>query len=275
MEPVLGSYLDQIKRPEIEWDVTALAFEICRILKPRGEFSAHYEFLNDIERRIRSAGGDSTDVYAKIETINRVLFREEGFSGNREQFDDHLNSYLSYVIANRRGIPITLCILYREVARRVGLALEWIGMPGHFLLGLRTPTQRLFLDPFNTGRLLLSRECLSLMTELMGPGFPAKEEHLLPVSPRTVLLRLLLNLKLVYRQSKNDSLLLEVIERRIPLLDDPVTEILERGLARINLDNLKAGLIDIEYFLEHSKDDAMKKLLAGQLEHLRRVAKGN
>ena len=161
-------------------------------------------------------------VYDAIHTINELMYKVEGFKGNRENYYDPKNCLLNYVIDDKRGIPITLSIIYSEIARRLGHNLRGVGMPGHYLLAAGRGASEVFIDPFNNGGLLSRKECLGLA--LRGNRVPkgrlaALATRLLPTSDkRSTLKRLLVNLKLMHiKRNESDSAL--KCAERIQLLD--------------------------------------------------------
>ena len=161
-------------------------------------------------------------VYDAIHTINELMYKVEGFKGNRENYYDPKNCLLNYVIDDKRGIPITLSIIYSEIARRLGHNLRGVGMPGHYLLAAGRGASEVFIDPFNNGGLLSRKECLGLA--LRGNRVPkgrlaALASRLLPASDkRSTLKRLLVNLKLMHiKRNESDSAL--KCAERIQLLD--------------------------------------------------------
>ena len=161
-------------------------------------------------------------VYDAIHTINELMYKVEGFKGNRENYYDPKNCLLNYVIDDKRGIPITLSIIYSEIARRLGHNLRGVGMPGHYLLAAGRGASEVFIDPFNNGGLLSRKECLGLA--LRGNRVPkgrlaALANRLLPTSDkRSTLKRLLVNLKLMHIKRKESDSALKCAER-IQLLD--------------------------------------------------------
>jgi regulator of sirC expression with transglutaminase-like and TPR domain len=125
-----------------------------------------------------------------VEAMARHLFVEQGFAGNQVDYGDPRNSYLDWVLRRRLGLPITLSVLLVEVARRRGVALHGVGMPGHFLVG---DDDGRYLDPFHQGAVLDERGCRAL-SERLRPGAPWHRSYLEPVGPRAILVRMLANL---------------------------------------------------------------------------------
>lgn len=275
MDNALPDYLAMISGAESQWNVFDLSLEICRLVSPDLNRTPYQAQIRWIASRASSRLRDETDSFAIIDAINSVLFEECGFQGNQEDYYNPANSLMSHVMDHRKGIPITLSILYREVAARVGLELDYVGMPGHFLLKYEDSFHQLFIDSFARGEILLADECREMMLDLYQGQLEFRKEFLESIGARAVIARVLLNLKHVYREQGNTALLLRVLDRRIPILEDPLADVLERGLAKIGQEDYRGGLGDLEFFVEHTPDDEIRELVAAQLETVRRFAEGN
>ena len=163
--------------------------------------------LDRFGRRVKEVmqwAGDAApdcDPKAAIMSINRVLFVEAHLHGNEENYYDHDNSFLNRVLETRSGLPITLSIIYLEVARRAGLELRGIGLPGHFVVGhfvtRRDEAPDIIVDPFNAGQFLSRRECAAIVHG-MSDSTEGLERSLRPVPARSILWRMLNNLKQIY-----------------------------------------------------------------------------
>jgi regulator of sirC expression with transglutaminase-like and TPR domain len=164
---------------------------------------------------------------ATLDALVHHLFVEQGFRGNTEEYQDPDNSYLDQVLRRRLGIPITLSVLTMEVARRLGLALDGIGMPGHFLVGCSRVEPGTYLDPFGGGRRLDVAGCQSIFASIGGSGW--EEAYLAPVGARSILTRMLLNLQGIFLPSDLRSAAW-VLELRLTI---PGLSVADRlGLAR-------------------------------------------
>ncbi len=151
----------------------------------------------DVEREL----GRLDDLAAGIteptlDAVRRHLFAREGFTGDREGYYEPANSLLPSVLDRKRGIPITLSIVTIEVARRAGVALVGVGLPGHFLVGDPADANR-FVDPFSGGQVLDRTGCEQLFKRLNGSGAKFLDHYLDPVGPREIVARVLGNLKQV------------------------------------------------------------------------------
>lgn len=237
-----------VDRPEgrIELGRAALAIALCEY--PQLDF-AHY--LSRIDQLAVTAAarlsGHPTG-YA-IAALNSVLFEEHGFRGNRENYFDPRNSFLNEVLERKTGIPITLSVLYMEVAQRIGLSLEGVGFPGHFLVRYLGPDEEVVLDPFNRGE-IRSRESLEeMLAKLYGREMPLDPSFLRPISNKQILRRMLNNLRMIYLRENALLKLLPVMEQLVIL--DPVCaeDIRDRGAIYLKLECFNQALEDFQTYL--------------------------
>jgi regulator of sirC expression with transglutaminase-like and TPR domain len=208
----------------------------------------------------------------RLRLLNRFFFQEMGFAGNVNDYYDARNSYLHEVLVTRRGIPITLALVYLEFAQQAGLTARGVSFPGHFLVKLRLPRGEVVIDPFSghslsrdelEERLVPYRRQRGLVGEFDTPlGL-----FLQAAPPRDILARLLRNLKEVHRTSEDFARMLAVQERLVILLPQAWEERRDRGLARAELGiDDDAAAADLALYLEHCSgaDDApaLRKRLA-------------
>ena len=188
-----------------------------------------------------------------IERLGEFLFVKEGFRGNEDDYYDPRNSYFNDVLDRRMGIPITLSLLYIEVARRLGMIFEGIGLPGHFVIRTGPPEQELYVDAFNGGELLSRSDCESIVENLIhrrtDDRFEFREEYLLPYTKKQFLIRLLTNLKhnyirmLDYQGAVTSADLIAIID---PSLG---SNLRERAWFYYNLKEYRMALKDLEAYL--------------------------
>lgn len=188
----------------------------------------------------------------KIEVLNELVFVREGFAGNRAHYGDYRNSLLNLVISRRLGIPITLAVVYMDVARRAGLTVLGVTFPGHFLM--RVPNEdddrnAIILDPFDRGRELDERACRALLVENMGDEVVFSPSMLRPCTPRQLLARILNNLKRTYVESRSFPQARTATD--LILAADPtlLSELRDRGLLSYHLDDFPAALRDLEDYV--------------------------
>jgi len=185
-----------------------------------------------------------------IERINRFLFQIEGFRGNTEDYYDPRNSFLNDVLDRRTGIPITLSLVYMEVGKRLGLSLEGVGMPGHFMVKCLHEGLEIFIDPFHQGEILLEEGCKKRLLQIYGNDFQFKRSFLDSVGKRQILNRMLTNLKGIYLNRREFRKALSTIDKILLVNPDAVQEIRDRATVHYKLNNLSAALVDWARYLE-------------------------
>ncbi|MEK7439066.1 MAG: tetratricopeptide repeat protein [Pseudomonadota bacterium] len=204
----------------------------------------------------RRVAGDAF-AQQKLVALNRYLFRDLGFHGDARDYYNPRNSYLNQVLERRAGIPITLSILYMEVGRRLGLRLQGVSFPGHFLVKLRVSGGQLVLDPFCGGEAQSESELRARLAKAL-PQRAADtlplSQFLLAASPRQILARLLRNLKGIYLQSEEAQNTLQVMQRMVMVAPHAAEEVRDRGLAYYKLDCFRAALADLQDYLERRPD---------------------
>ena len=213
----------------------------------------------------------------RLRLMNRYFFQELGFAGNVNDYYDPRNSYLPEVLKTRRGIPITLALLYVEVANQAGLSASGVSFPGHFLVKLRMPRGEVVIDPF-TGR-SLSRDDLDerlapyrQQRGLVGDFDVPLGLFLQAAPPRDVIARLLRNLKEIHRTAEDWPRLLAVLERLVILLPKAWEERRDRGLVRAELGQPLAAVEDFEAYLEQHADAPDASALRQRVAELRLIS---
>jgi regulator of sirC expression with transglutaminase-like and TPR domain len=260
-------------------DLAIAALMIARVEYPRLDAGPYLDQLDALGREARArvaaaaiVPGEAPprvdpDRYARVMALNEYLFDELRFVGNESQYEDPRNSFLNEVLERRTGIPITLALLYMEVARRAGLYVEGINFPGHFLL--RCPARRglpysedLIIDAFHGGALLSEDACRELLIRHAGPeaegasgGDDAAvfEAHLLRHATKPqILARMLLNLKRVYVRMHSFPQARDVTELLLAVDPSAINELRDRGLLAYHLKDFPAALRDLQKYLQLS-----------------------
>lgn len=191
----------------------------------------------------------------RLRSLNRYFFHELGFAGNLNHYEDPANSDLAQVLARRRGIPVTLALLYLELAAQIGLKAAGVSFPGHFLVKLHLPQGEVVIDPLD-GR-SLSREALEERLQpwrermaLAAEDAPPLGLFLQAATPREILARMLRNLKAIHQTSGDRVCLLEVQERLVVLLPDDLLERRDRALVQADLGRLDLACADLAAYLQ-------------------------
>lgn len=208
----------------------------------------------------------------KVAVLNRYMFDELGFCGNAHEYYDPRNSYLNQVLERRTGIPITLSILYMALGRRVGLRLQGVSFPGHFLVKLRVTGGQLVLDPFSGGETQSEPDLRARLAQVM----PQHEADTLPLpqflqaaTPRQILARLLRNLQGIYLQSGEAQNTLRVAQRMVMVAPHAAEAVRDRGLAYLKLECFRAALTDLQDYLDRRPDAADAGVIRDKIAALR------
>ena len=236
------------------FELARAALVIAKLEYPRLTAEPSLDRLQDLGGQAahaakQIAGAPPRDLLA---TISHELYKKNGFSGNRTHYDDFRNSLLNVVLQRGLGIPITLALVYMEVAKRANVDVQGVGFPGHFLL--RGPDEEagarpLILDPFDAGRELGELDCRALLAKTQGDDAPYSPDLLKPCTPRQMLARMLNNLKRTYVELR--SFPQAYAATNLILTVDPtlLTELRDRGLLAYHLDDHVAALADLEDYI--------------------------
>ena len=191
-------------------------------------------YLQMLDRLAAAAAENMEDdePLSAITSLNRVLFQEHGFRGNQDDYYDPQNSFLSSVLDRKTGIPITLSVVYIEVARRLGLPVKGVGFPGHFLVRYDLDdSAMLVIDPFRMGMMLDQEALQAILESITGKSTPLTPSLLAAASNRDILIRMLNNLAAIYRRKGDTQGSIEVLQRLLIL--DPSLHQIEAELTRL------------------------------------------
>jgi len=204
-------FISQLQLPEEKQDLALSALYLAGEHYPSLDVEGHLAHLDRLAAEAQQQAGSSAGQDTLFRSLSQYLFEEAGFSGNGQDYYDADNSFLNRVLETRRGIPITLSLVYLEVGRRLGLNCYGVGLPGHFLVGLAELD--LYLDAFNGGLLLSAADCRRQVAEGYGSQVRWQEEYLAPCSNREILFRMLTNLKYIFFEHENYRSAAGVLER--------------------------------------------------------------
>jgi len=193
------------------------------------------------------------DLPARLTAINKYLFEEVGYAGNDAQYDDPRNSYMNDVVDRKLGIPISLAVIQIEVTRRLGMPLDGISFPGHFLVRLPVDDGILVLDPYNKGRPVSADELRERASPHLGGHTPDDQQLLqilAPATHRMILMRMLRNLKGLYQERGDWARVARTADRLLKLSPDTAEALRERGLAYRELGYTKGAREDLARYLQ-------------------------
>ena len=197
-------FLIEINQPDQDINLARAALYIAQIEYPELEIDRYFDKLDRMAAEITNRLPESRYPLKVVQTINQYLYTELGFHGNESNYYDPRNSFLNDTIDLRTGIPITLSLVYLEIAKRINFPMIGIGMPGHFIIRPNIQDAEIFIDPFNGGEILFIEDCRQKLMNLYQQDIPILDPELLkPVSNHQFLLRILNNLQSVYLNQAN------------------------------------------------------------------------
>ena len=237
-----------IKGPDHAVDLFGAAMTIARLSGAPVDPHATARELDLIAEAVREQAGEVRDPGALAHAVDHELFTVRGFHGSSASFDDPANSYLDQVLARRTGLPITLSLVYIEVASRVGLRCDGIGYPGHFIVRCGDPDEPIYVDPFQQGSRLDREELLANLRshELHGAS---PESYLAAVTRRQLLQRMLNNLHVLFRQRRELKPWLESVELLLCIEPWNAALVGERGMLNYRSGRPERALEDLERYV--------------------------
>lgn len=239
-------------------DLLPAALAIARVEYPALEAQPFVDQVDEMGRKAAERLGTlpvlSTET---ISTFNEYLYDEEGFSGNRAGYEDPRNSFLNEVIGRRTGIPLTLAVIYLEVARRAGLSVSGVNFPGHFLLRSQPGVvgEDLIIDPFHSGALLSEVDCRQLLRHHVGDEAAFDASLLAPATRHDIIVRMLVNLKRLYVRMRSFPQARFVSTLLLTVDPSATSELRDRGLLAYHLEDFSSALKDLEEYLRLSPHD--------------------
>jgi regulator of sirC expression with transglutaminase-like and TPR domain len=250
-------------------DLAVAALMIARVEYPRLDARPYLEQLDALGRearnRVERAIADPTvvppevdpEAFARVNALNQYLFKELQFVGNDVQFEDPRNSFLNDVLDRRTGIPITLALVYMEVARRAGVDIEGVNMPGHFMV--RSParpdtgySRDLIIDAHHGGAFVTESACREMLRKHVGHSAAWDTRLLGHATKPQILARMLLNLKRVYVRMYSFPQARDMTELMLGVNPSAVDELRDRGLLAYHLNDYSAALRDLQSYLQLS-----------------------
>jgi regulator of sirC expression with transglutaminase-like and TPR domain len=246
-------------------DLAPAALMIARVEYPRLDAGPYIDRLESLGREARlrieavTAPGEAVPdgveplAFARVAALNEFLFQEERFIGNEEHYEDPRNSCLNEVLDRRTGIPITLALVYLEVARRAGVPVEGVNFPGHFLVRCRSGEPRgrdLIIDAFHGGALLSEDACRSLLRRHASDAGVTEKTAMGRATKSQILTRMLVNLKRLYVKMHSYPQAMDAQELLLAVDPSSHSELRDRGLLAYHLNDLPAALRDLQAWLQ-------------------------
>lgn len=233
------------------------------------------QLLARLKRRLAADAG----TMQRLRMLNQFFFGDMGFGGNVNDYYNPDNSYLNAVLRTRRGIPITLAVLWLELAQGLRLRAHGVNFPGHFLVKVALPGGQAVLDPFS-GESLSREQLIERLEPFQPPGASGADAdiplglYLQPAPARDVLARMLRNLKEIHARQRDPLRLVAVLDRLVVLLPDHWGERRDRGMAWASAGDAERAVADLQAYLDHAADASDTPVVAERLASLKRELSG-
>ncbi|MGQ4809739.1 hypothetical protein NKDENANG_03166 [Candidatus Entotheonellaceae bacterium PAL068K] len=259
-----------IERPQGESRLAEGALLIAQEAYPGLDISAYLRRLEAMAEAVKRQLGLELEPRRIVATINAHLFETQGFRGNQDDYYDPRNSFLNDVLDRKTGIPITLSVVYLDIGRHVGLPINGVGLPGHFIVQYTAQAASFWIDPFYGGAMLTREDCSARLHQIYGQATAWNDAYLQPVSDCDILRRMLYNLKGIYLHREDYKRALGVVERLLLVAPNLPTEVRDRGLLHYQLGHLEAALDDLQHYLQLSSNTPDAAMITKHIVVLRR-----
>lgn len=242
----------ELSRSESELDLARAALLIAKEEYPQLSVDIYLARLDQIAEEVKDRLGDETAALVILNDVVRTLYERRKLEGNREAYYDPRNSFLNDVLDRGLGIPLTLGIVLLEVGWRLGLPLEGVNFPGHFLVRYRGQELSLLLDPFDGGRIRFEDQAQEVLDQLYGGTVRLQPRFVRAASKRDMLLRLLTNLKGLYLRIDDDQRALAAVERLLMITPTAPAESRSRGVLLARMGRHEEAAKQLEAYLRVS-----------------------
>ncbi|MDY7228958.1 SirB1 family protein [Hyalangium rubrum] len=218
----------------------------------------------EVERHLDEQG----EFLARLRALRHVLADVEGFRGNERDYYSAENSFLDHVLEHKVGLPISLSVVYLEVARRAGIPLYGVAFPGHFLVACNAGDHKLVIDPFHNGDILTEHGCEELLKRV-APQLRFDASKLSPAPVELITYRMLSNLKRIYLEKDDAERGLTVVDLLLLLAPDHPGELRTRAVLLMKVGAFRTALKDVERCLELSPEAPDRERLELMVKELR------
>ena len=246
----------------------AAALQLAALDHPGVDLGLYVDELGAITERLVAVGGDAQTPVERAAALAQVLAEEYGFVGDRSRYDDPDNADLIRVMDRRRGLPVSLTILHVAAARRLGWRADALNTPGHVLARIGSDTAPVLTDPFNGGALVSQEQLAQLLAAMLGRDTTPVAEHLVPMSNRAVLVRLLMN-QATRAEAAGDAERARTLFERITIVS-PATARAWWERARLELagGHVAAARASLSAMLEMTRDPDLRMQISATLDQL-------
>ncbi|MBD2355326.1 SirB1 family protein [Tolypothrix sp. FACHB-123] len=247
-------FYQEIQQPDEHINLVKAALYIAQEEYPHLDPEEYLNAFDTMAAELQERLPETSYPLRIIQSINQYLYADLGFTGNKVDYYDPRNSFLNDVIDRRLGIPITLALVYIEIARQIDFPMVGIGMPGHFLIRPDIAEMEIFVDAFHQGEVLFAQDCEERLSQMFQQPVQLQPEFLAPVSNRQFLARMLTNLKFIYLKKQELEKSLATVERILLLFPGISVELRDRGLIYYQLGHYPQAADDLQTYLTKVPD---------------------
>jgi regulator of sirC expression with transglutaminase-like and TPR domain len=258
-----------VKRPESKFDLARAALLIAAEADPNVDVDGEIHTIESWAAQLRAQLDPSWNNLQKLARLRNFVYEELRFRGDRRDYYSPSNSLLNQVMGRRLGVPLTLSIIFMELGWRVGMPLEGVGFPGHFLVRLAGEPRALLLDPYERGTSVHEEDCRRMLHDLSDGKLELSDQYLASISKRDMIVRLLMNLKGAYLRANEDENALAAVDRLLLLRPDDLDEVRDRGLLLYRLQRYAPALEALLRYLDGCPDAADREAMEEHTRNLR------
>lgn len=270
-DSIREDFIRSIERPDPALDLARTALIVAAESDPDVDVDGVMHTLDSWAEQLRRRLSPDWNNLQKLARLRAFLFEELGFQGERRDYYNPSNSLLHEVVQRRLGIPLTLGILMLELGWRVGMPLEGVGFPGHFLVRLAGEPRDLLLDPFSRGMVVREEDCHRMLRDTTKGRMRYEPGMIASVRRRDMLLRLLNNLKNAYVRRGDDALALGVVDHLLALSPGDAEETRDRGLLLFRLHQYSRALLCLTTYLDAAPGAADREVIEKHCGALRQL----
>jgi regulator of sirC expression with transglutaminase-like and TPR domain len=243
-----------VTQPDDQIDLAVAALTIAQEDYPDLDIEVYLAHLDRMAAAVQQTLPAERYPLRIIKAINAYLYDELGFVGNTANYYDPRNSFLNDVLERRTGIPITLSLVYLEIAQRIDFPMVGVDMPAHFLIRPDIAEVEFLVDAFHHGEVMFVNDCQHRLEQIYGHPIAFDSNFLERTTPRRFLARLLSNLKMIYLNQEDWHKALATIERLLLLFPGTPLQVRDRGLLYYQLGNWVDARQDLQVYLDHEPD---------------------
>lgn len=265
-------FSDIVSGPDAAVDLAEASLLIACEEYPDLDVPGYVRRMDAMAEALRGRLAEEPRPERAVMALNRYLFHEQGFRGDTKSYYDPRNSYLNEVLDRRLGIPITLCTVYMEIARRVGLVVEGVGLPGHFIVRVRAGRHAFLIDPFHGGALLSEKDCQRRLDRIFGGKVKIEARMLAPCARKDMLARMLRNLKVIYLKGQDYGRALRIVDLLLRADPESAEDLRDRGILYGAMDCYGLAVADLEAYLALAPAAPEARALSARITELREKA---